>query len=177
MSNALRSRNCAREGNGDYEYRVDQEQRYCASHPRAPTVAGIAEHFQGPTAIALSYGDPAGLAKILCGVCQRTTRIFELKGGRARGQRLSMPRRDRDARHVAFVSIELRGQIIGLLHGAGREDRTSAQLEPGAQLARALQMPGVETGRGDETRPRCDGSRRKSFREQRASQRGRAGAR
>ena len=28
-------------------------------------VAEVVEHFQGPTAIAISYGDPVGLAKIL----------------------------------------------------------------------------------------------------------------
>ena len=56
---------CAKKGNrseggGDYEYRVTKNTvlRRAAVDT---AVAGAADCFQGPTAVALSYGDPAGI--------------------------------------------------------------------------------------------------------------------
>ena len=52
------------EGAGGFEYRVAKN----SVLKRASTgseVEGIAPHFEGPTPIALSFGDPNGLAKLL----------------------------------------------------------------------------------------------------------------
>ncbi len=52
------------DGNGEYEYRVTKNtllRRACEGSPFETLV----EHFNGPTAIAVSYGDPVGLARIL----------------------------------------------------------------------------------------------------------------
>ena len=61
--NSLR-RKIRTEGRGDYEYRVAKNTilRRAADGSK---VAEIAAHFEGPTVIALSYGDPVGLARIL----------------------------------------------------------------------------------------------------------------
>ena len=56
--NALRSE-LRSEGGGDYEYQGVKNsvlRLACSGH----STESLVEHFVGPTAIALSYGDPAG---------------------------------------------------------------------------------------------------------------------
>jgi large subunit ribosomal protein L10 len=58
---------------------------------RAAKEAGIgalAEHLKGPTAVAISYDDPAAAAKMLVDFA-RTARQLEIKGGFAAGQSLT----------------------------------------------------------------------------------------
>ena len=67
------------EGRGDYEYRVTKNSvlRRAAADS---DVAAISDRFRGPTAIALSYGDPVGLAKILTDFA-KDHEVFALKAG------------------------------------------------------------------------------------------------
>ena len=47
--------------------------------------AAIASHFVGPTSVAISYGDPVGLAKILSEFADENE-VFELKAGVVDGE-------------------------------------------------------------------------------------------
>lgn len=80
--NRLRRRIRA-EGAGDFEYRVVKNtviQRAAAE----TDMAGISGHFEGPTAVAISYGDPVGLAKILADFADEHD-VFEIKAGLLEG--------------------------------------------------------------------------------------------
>ena len=76
--NKLRRR-VRKEGNGNYEYRV-LKNAVLRRAAEGSDYARVAEQFVGPTAIALSFGDPAGLAKIL-GQFAGENQAFALKGG------------------------------------------------------------------------------------------------
>ncbi len=130
--NQLRSR-VRKEGGGDYEYRVTKNAvlRLAAE---GSEVAGITEHFVGPTAIALSYGDPAGLAKILNDF-SKDHESFEIKGGVLDGQPVG---RHEIATLATLPSLdELRGMIIGLLQ-APASKLARLLVEPATQLARVV---------------------------------------
>jgi len=139
-ANELRSK-LRSDGNGDYEYRVTKNSvlRLAAGDT---AVEGIVEHFQGPTAIAISYGDPVGLAKILAEFA-KGREVFSLKGGLLEGNTV-------DAAEIAQIATlpsldELRGKLIGLLQApATKLVRLFA--EPGAQLARVLAARGRQEG-------------------------------
>ncbi len=140
--NALRSR-LHREGNGDYEYRVTKN-TVLRLASEGSDAAGVVEHFQGPTAIALSYGDPAGLAKILEDFA-KDHQQFELKGGLLDGSPIG---RGEIATLATLPSLdELRGRIVGLLQApAGKIARLLT--EPGAQLARLVEARAKQEGAG-----------------------------
>ena len=122
------------EGAGEFEYRVAKN----SVLKRASTdskMEGIAPHFEGPTAIALSYGDPIGLAKILSEF-SKSHEVFEIKGGVVDGEVV-------DSRQIAELaklpSLDaLRGMIIGLL-SAPATKLVRLLVEPGAQLARLVE--------------------------------------
>ena len=99
-ANELRGR-IRTEGGGDYEYRVTKNSvlRRAAADSDVPS---IVEHFQGPTAIAISYGDPVGLAKILVDFAKEHE-VFELKAGVLDGK-ADRARGDRDAGDAAAPS-------------------------------------------------------------------------
>jgi large subunit ribosomal protein L10 len=130
--NQLRSR-VRKEGQGDYEYRVTKN-AVLRRAAEGSDVAGIVEQFQGPTAIALSYGDPAGLAKILSDFA-KTHEAFEIKGGVLDGQAVG---EQEIATLATLPSLdELRAMLIGLVQApAGKIARLMT--EPGAQLARLM---------------------------------------
>jgi large subunit ribosomal protein L10 len=120
-------------GAGDFEYRVAKN----AVLRRASAdldVAGLANHFEGPTAVAISFGDPVGLAKILSDFA-KDHEVFEIKGGLVDGEVV-------DAAQIAALAKlpsmdALRGMIIALLQApATKLVRLIA--EPGAQLARLV---------------------------------------
>ena len=118
---------------GEYEYRVTKNTvlRLAAE---GSDVAGIAEHFQGPTAIALSYGDPAGLAKIMADFA-KDREAFEVKGGLLDGAPVSS---EEIATLATLPSLdELRAMLIGLIQ-APASKIARLLCEPGAQLARLL---------------------------------------
>ena len=131
--NALRKKIRA-EGNGDYEYRVAKN-RLVKLAAEGSEVAGIAEQFEGPTAVAISYGDPVGLAKILVDF-SKTHDVFELKAGVLEGNTIGS---DEIATLATLPSLdELRGMIVGLLQAPATK-LVRLLTEPGAQLARLVE--------------------------------------
>ena len=105
-------------------------------------VAGIAEHFQGPTSIAISFGDPVGLAKILSDFAKENE-VFELKGGVVDGEVVD------SAQIAALAKLpsmdELRGTIVGLLQAPATK-LVRLISEPGAQLARLVEARRAQQG-------------------------------
>ncbi len=136
--NGLRGR-IYKEGGGDYEYRVAKNSvlRRAAADTDA---ASIAEHFQGPTAIAISYGDPVGLAKILTDFASKNE-VFELKAGVLDGRAIE------PAEIGTLATLpsldELRGKLVGLLLAPASKIARLVS-EPGAQLARVLNARGSQ---------------------------------
>ncbi len=130
--NVLRRR-VRTEGKGDYEYRVTKNS-VLRRAAEGSGVAGIVELFCGPTAIALSYSDPAGLAKILQEFA-KDHEAFEVKGGVLDGALIG---REEIATLATLPSLdELRSRIVGLIQAPASK---LARLlnEPAAQLARLL---------------------------------------
>ena len=107
-------------------------------------MAGVASHFDGPTAIAISFGDPVGLAKILSDFA-KDHEVFELKGGVVDGEVI-------DAAQIAALAKlpsmdALRGTIIGLLQAPATK-LVRLITEPGAQLARLVEARRAQQGEG-----------------------------
>jgi large subunit ribosomal protein L10 len=129
------------DGDGTYEYRVTKNSvlRLAAGDT---AVEGIVEHFQGPTAIAIAYGDPVGLAKILADFA-KGREVFNLKGGLLDGNVVG-------AAEIAQIATlpsldELRGMLVGLLQAPATK-LVRLLMEPGAQLARVLGARGGQEG-------------------------------
>ena len=138
--NELRGR-IHKEGAGEYEYRVTKNSvlRRAAADTDAAT---ITDRFQGPTAVAISYGDPVGLAKILTEFA-KDNEIFELKAGVLDGRAIE------PAEIGTLATLpsldELRGKLIGLIQAPASKIARLAS-EPGAQLARVLNARGSQEG-------------------------------
>ena len=133
--NVLRKR-IRTEGRGDYEYRVAKNTilRRAADGSR---VADIATCFEGPTAIAISYGDPVGLAKIMTEFAKDNEKL-QLRGGMLEGRAVNVAEIGTLA---TLPSLDaLRGKIIGLI------------LAPATQLARLVAEPGSQIARLVEAR-------------------------
>jgi large subunit ribosomal protein L10 len=136
--NKLRQR-VHKEGGGDFEYRVTKN-RLLKRAADSAGASSLNEHFTGPTAIAVSYGDPAGLAKILAEFA-KDHESFELKGGLLEGAPISS---GEIATLATLPSLdELRSQIVGLVLAPATK---LARLlnEPGAQLARVVQAKSAQ---------------------------------
>ena len=136
--NALRAK-IRREGEGEYEYRVTKN-TVLRRAAEGSDVAGITDRFQGPTAVALSFGDPVGLAKILVDFAKEHE-VFELKGGVLEGRAI-------DAGEIGTLATlptldELRGKIVGLVQAPATK-LVRLFNEPGAQLARVLNARGAQ---------------------------------
>ncbi len=123
-----------KEGAGDYEYRVAKN----AVLRRAVVdldAAGLANHFEGPSAVAISFSDPVGLAKILSDFA-KDHEVFELKGGLVDGEIIDT------AQIAALAKLPsmdaLRGMIIGLLQASATK-LVRLIAEPGTQLARLVE--------------------------------------
>jgi large subunit ribosomal protein L10 len=139
-ANTLR-RQLRTEGGGDYEYRVVKNCVLRLAAGDTP-VADIVEHFQGPTAIAISYGDPVGLAKVLADFA-KGNEVFELRAGVLEGNAV-------DAAAIATVATlpsldQLRGKIIGLIQAPATK-LVRLFSEPGGQLARVVSARGRQEG-------------------------------
>jgi large subunit ribosomal protein L10 len=128
--NKLRRR-VRKEGNGDYEYRV-LKNAVLRRAAEGSDYARVAEHFVGPTAVALSFDDPAGLAKILEQFAAEN-QAFALKGGVVDGSPVT--RADIAVLATLPSLEELRGKIVGLL------------LAPASKLARLVSEPGAGLAR------------------------------
>ena len=131
------------EGRGAYEYRVAKNTILRRAADGSP-VAGIVSHFEGPTAIAISFGDPVGLAKIMTEFAKDNEKLT-LRGGLLDGKPVDVAEIGTLA---TLPTLEaLRGKIIGLILAPATK---LAQLvaEPGAQLARLVEARrgGLESG-------------------------------
>jgi large subunit ribosomal protein L10 len=129
--NSLRGK--IRSGEEGYEYQVAKNSLLRRAAEGGPA-AGIAEQFQGPTAIALSYGDPIGLAKILVDFAKEHE-VFELRGGVLDGRAI-------DSAELAELATlpsldELRGKLVGLVQ-APAQKLAQLVLAPASQLARLM---------------------------------------
>ena len=132
-ANQLR-RTFKREGAEDFEYRVTKNtllRRAVAS----TDLAVLEPSFQGPTAIALAYGDPVKLAKILVDYAKEHE-AFELRGGWLEGRTI-------DGGEIATLATlpsldELRGQLVGLLQAPATK-LVRLLVAPGEQLARLVE--------------------------------------
>lgn len=97
-------------------------------------VAVLKDHFSGPTAIAIGYGDPASVAKVLVNYAKEHD-VFEIKGAMLDGKAL-------DETEVAKLAtlpslLELRGKLVGLLQAPATKV-VRLLSEPGGQLARLV---------------------------------------
>ena len=127
------------DGAGEYEYRVTKNT--VLRRAAADTdVQQVVDRFQGPTAVAFSYGDPVGLAKILVDFAKQHE-VFELKAGIVEGNAI-------EAKEIGTLATlpsldELRGRIVGLLQAPATKIARLVS-EPGAQLARVLAARGEQ---------------------------------
>jgi large subunit ribosomal protein L10 len=131
-----------------FEYRVAKNtllRRATADTGLAP----LAESFEGPTAIALAFGDPVRLAKVLVDYAKENGK-FEVKAGYMDGRTLTPA----DIATIATLPSldELRGKLVGLLQ-APAQKLVSVLVAPGAQLARL-----VEARRGKLAEPENSGA-------------------
>lgn len=138
--NQLRSR-IHTEGEGNYEYRVTKNavlRRAAAETSIEPLV----DSFEGPSAIAISYTDPVGLAKILVDFA-KDNEVFELRAGVLDGRAIE------PAEIGTLATLpsldELRGKLVGLLLAPATK-LVRLISEPGGQIARVLAARGNEAG-------------------------------
>lgn len=119
---------------GDCEYRVARNSLLRLAC-EGSDVEVLKEHFVGPTAIAISYGEPVSMAKVLVKY-EKDHEVFEIKGGILEGKALE---RADMAKLATLPTLQaLRGQLAGLLLApAGKLARLLK--EPGGQLARLLE--------------------------------------
>ena len=124
------------DGAGDYEYRV-LKNTVLRRAAEGSEVAEISECFNGPTALAISYGDPVGLAKVLTNFA-KTHEVFELKGGILEGRAVT----PEEIGTIATLPTldELRGKLVGLIQA------------PAAKLARLMKAPSGQLARVVEAR-------------------------
>jgi large subunit ribosomal protein L10 len=119
------------ESEEDFEYRVAKNSLLSLA-AEGQDVELLKPHFNGPTAIALSYGDPVSLAKILVKFAEENE-DFEIKGGVLDGKALDQG----EVAHLATLPnlLELRGMLVGLFQA------------PAVKLARLLNEPGGQLAR------------------------------
>ena len=128
-------------GEGDFEYSVTKNSVLRLAAGDTP-VSEIVSHFQGPTALAISFGDPVGLAKVLTDF-SKEHKVFTLKAGVLEGDAIGAAEIAKLARLPSLDG--LRGMIVGLIQApATKLVRLFA--EPGAQIARVLGARGRQEG-------------------------------
>jgi large subunit ribosomal protein L10 len=139
-ANELRSR-IRTVGEGDFEYRVIKNSvlKLAAG---STAVEGIVEHFQGPSAIAISFGDPVGLANVLSDFA-KDHEVFTLKAGVLEGDVIEAEQIETLAKLPSLD--QLRGKIIGLIQAPATQ-LVRLFAEPGAQVARVLAARGRQEG-------------------------------
>ncbi len=134
--NQLRSR-IRSEGQGEYEYRVVKNtvlRLACVDTPAAE----MARYFQGPSALALSYSDPVGLAKILVDFAE-DHEVFEVRGGLLEGRLVEQAE---IATLATLPSLDvLHARLVGLIQAPATK-LVRLLSEPGGQIARVLAARG-----------------------------------
>jgi len=134
------------EGTGDFEYQVVKNAVLRLAVAGEGTEA-LSEHLTGPTAVAISYGDPAGLAKLLVDYAKEHE-VFELKGGYLDGEAIDTGQIETLATLPSLD--ELRGKIVGLLNAPATK-LVRLVSEPGSQLARVVKAREDALAAGGET--------------------------
>jgi len=134
--NELRTKLRSGEAGGEVDYHVKKNAVLRRAAVDSP-VDVLQDTFNGPTAVAISYGDPAALAKVLVDYSKKNE-VFELKGALLDGRAL-------DQGEIATLATlpsldELRGKLVGLLQA------------PAGKLARLLKEPGGQVTRLIEAR-------------------------
>jgi large subunit ribosomal protein L10 len=123
-----------REGSdAEYEYQVAKNSLLRLAS-EGSEVAVLKDQFVGPTAVAISYGDPVSLAKILVNYAKGHD-AFEIRAGMLDGKAIDQD----EVAHLATLPnlLELRGKLVGLLQApAGKLARLLK--EPSGQLARLV---------------------------------------
>lgn len=136
--NKLRSR-LRTDGQGAYEYQVTKN-TLLRRAVEGSDVAPLTEYFQGPTAVAFSFGDPVGLAKVLVDY-SKEHQSFELRGGFMEGRSIGS---EEIATLATLPSLdELRGKLIGVLQ-APAQKIAAVLAAPGGQLARVIEARRAE---------------------------------
>jgi large subunit ribosomal protein L10 len=118
---------------GQAEYQVAKNSLFKLAIKGSPS-EDLAEHFQGPSAVAFSYGDPVSAAKVLVNYADDND-VFEIKGAVLDGKVLA----ESELATLATLPTlnELRGKLVGLLMApAGKIARLLK--EPGGQMARLV---------------------------------------
>jgi large subunit ribosomal protein L10 len=131
--NQLR-RNLRAEGNGEYEYRVHKNTMMRRA-AEGSDVESIVEYFAGPTALAISYGDPVGLARALVDYAKQN-QAFELRGGLLDGRAI-------DTIEVETLATlpsldQIRARFAGLIQ-APAQKLAMVLCAPAGQLARVVE--------------------------------------
>jgi large subunit ribosomal protein L10 len=129
--NALRDK-LRQAGQNEYQVAKNTLLRLATADSAA---AALAHCFEGPTAVALSYGDPVALAKVLVDYAKDNER-FKLKGGFMDGQPLGPAE---IATVATLPSLEqLRATLAGLLQ-APAQKLAALLVAPAGQLARVVE--------------------------------------
>lgn len=134
QANSLRAKLRKDVAGGPVEYQVTKNSVLRLATSESPLDV-LADCFNGPTAIAISYGDPAALAKVLVDYAKEFD-VFELKGAFLDGRAL-------DHGEIATLATlpsldELRGKLVGLLVAPATK-LVRLMKEPGGQLARLIE--------------------------------------
>ena len=98
-------------------------------------VESIVEYFTGPTALAFSYGDPAGLAKALVSYAKEN-QAFELRGGLLDGRVIDKSEVETLATLPSLDQI--RAKLVGLIQ-APAQKIAMVLCAPAGQLARVVE--------------------------------------
>jgi large subunit ribosomal protein L10 len=120
-------------GEGETDYQVAKNSLLKLAS-EGSDVAMLKEHFIGPTSVAISYGDPASVAKILVNYA-KDHEVFEIKGAVLDGQAM-------DHAEVAKLAtlpslLELRAKLAGLIQAPATK-LVRLFNEPAGQLARLV---------------------------------------
>lgn len=131
--NTLRSR-LRTEGQGEFEYHVVKN-TLLRRAAEGSAAEAITPHFEGPTAIAISYGDPVGLAKTLVDYA-KGHEAFELRAGLLEGRAI-------DSGEIATLATlpsldQLRAKLVGLIQ-APAQKIAAVLAAPGTQVARVVE--------------------------------------
>lgn len=130
--NQLRSK--LRGAEEEYDYRVAKN-TLLRRAVEGSDAAALVEHFSGPTAVAFSYGEPVGLAKVLVDYAKEN-QAFELKGGLLDGKAVGT---GEIATLATLPSLqELRAKLVGLLQAPAQKIVGVLQA-PAGQLARVVE--------------------------------------
>jgi large subunit ribosomal protein L10 len=121
------------ETEGGSEYRVSKN-TLLRRAAQGSDVEAIAKHFDGPTAIAMSFGDPIALAKILVDFAKEH-QPFVIRAGLFDGRAIEAPEIAKLATLPPLAA--LRAKLIGLIQ-APAQRLAGVIAAPAGQLARVV---------------------------------------